>query len=147
MKFFSTFLMPNSFWGLMLLLFLGSLFSVVEVDAQVNLELTSSAPSTPRPSGNVFVVRFQYRCASTVQAANQALLEVSIPSELKFSGVLNSPHIQNSGYNAGTGKAWFEFVDPLAAGTTGEVGIRLYFKNGETPNGTVANLNGVFSDI
>ncbi len=128
-----------------LLLLVASICSFDTTLAQVNLELTSSAPTTPQPSGEIFSVRFQYRCASTVQAANQARLEVVVPAELTFSSVRNSPHIQNSGYDAGTSTAWFEFIDPLAAGTTGEVALRVSFENGTTPNGTVASLQGLFS--
>ncbi len=116
-----------------------------QLGAQVNLQLTSSGPTGPRLTGVGLRVRFQYRCASTNQAANQARLEIGIPSTLEFIETVNSPHIANSGYDAGTQKAWFEFVDPLSAGTTGEVAVRVRFPNGVTPDGQTATLSGVFS--
>jgi hypothetical protein len=113
--------------------------------AQVNLQLSTSAPTAAQLTGDDFRILLQYRAASTNQDANDARLEVRIPSSIEFKSIQNSPHIASSGYDSVAHLAWFEFIDPLAAGTTGEIGLRVGFPNGITPDGEVATFSSTFS--
>ena len=129
----------------LLLMFFAVLLCSDQLVAQVNLQLSTSAPTAAQLTGGNFRIRLKYRAASTNRDANDARLEVRIPPSIEFKSIQNSPHIASSGYDSVAHLAWFKFVDPLAAGTTGEIGLRVGFPNGITPDGEVATFSSTFS--
>jgi uncharacterized repeat protein (TIGR01451 family) len=111
--------------------------------ASVNLVKTVN--KTNPLSGETFTYTLQYRCASTTEACNGVMITDPIPASLEYVSLTGSIHTTNEVYNSSTKTVTFTFVNPLPAGTTGQVTISVRFPNKITPNGTAATNTATMS--
>ncbi len=112
---------------------------------QLSLELSLTGPTAPVETGNAFQIVINYRCASTNQDAKEPIITVDFPSEVTYMGYINSPHVTANNFDPLTNRLTFTLVDPLAAGTTGQLVVEAQHWNGSTPDGTVSNIIARFS--
>ena len=115
------------------------------VAAQVNLELSMEGPATAVVTGTSFRIGLNYRCASVSVGARSSKIEVVLPAGVNFLSYETSPHVASASYNPGSRKLIFTMIDPLGAGTSGQVAFTAELQNGSTANGTVRNFPGTFS--
>ena len=108
-----------------------SFLATVEVNSTVN----NSTPLT----GEVFTYTIQYSCASLTENCEGVVITNPLPPEVEYVGITGSIHTTNESYNGATRTVTFTLVDPLLAGTSGQVQLRVRFPNGSTSNGTVAS--------
>jgi uncharacterized repeat protein (TIGR01451 family) len=105
-----------------------------------NLELVKSvSTSSPVLTGQTFTYNLQYRCASTTTNCTGVMVTDPLPVGIDYVGATGSVHVTNISYNSGARTVTFTFVDPLAAGSTGTLGVQVRFPNGTTPDGTTVN--------
>jgi len=105
--------------------------------------------STTVPSGQAFTYRLLYNCLSTTAPCVQAKIEDVLPPELSglaaYVALTGSGQTTSATYNATTRTATWTFVNPLPAGSTGEVTLTVRFPTGTTPNGTTTTNSATFS--
>ena len=105
------------------------------------LEITKSAPASVA-SGEEFTYSIQYRCASITEDCMDVTVTDVLPPELSGSSshvtLVGSPHTTDKSYSSSTRTATWTFINPLPAGSTGELKLKVRFPAGTTPNGTVA---------
>jgi uncharacterized repeat protein (TIGR01451 family) len=94
-------------------------------------------------TGQHFTYFLRYRCASINTDCRNVVVTDVLPPELAGDGaevilVGGLPHLTNQTYDEATRTAIWSFVDPLPAGSTGELKLRVRFPIGVTPNGTTA---------
>ncbi|MCS6845172.1 MAG: GEVED domain-containing protein [Caldilineales bacterium] len=98
---------------------------------------------TTVPAGNSFRYLINYAYASTTEDGRNITLVDYLDPDLSWAAedvqLQTTVHIASTSYDPGTGKVTFVFVDPLPAGSSGQLGILVRFPNGSTPNGTVAD--------
>ena len=114
------------------------MLSATNLQAQL-LNITKSADVTNIETGIPFTYTLQYSCASTTEDCEGTFISDPLPPEVEYISLVNSAHIASSNYNSGTHTVTFTFIDPLPAGSTGEVLVSVRFPNGTTPNGTIAS--------
>ncbi len=134
-------------WILLLALTLGAGSAVgqgtLEVSKSIQGELTSVT------SGTEYTYILNYRYASQTQNGDNVKLEDNLDPDLSWTAAEvvmgGSTHIAGMAYTAATGKAVWTFVNPLPAGSSGQLTLKVRFKNGITPNGTVATNSVVMT--
>ncbi|NJN16428.1 MAG: DUF11 domain-containing protein [Oscillochloris sp.] len=100
--------------------------------AGATLELTKRALTPTVNSGDVAVFALDYRCASITEDCRNVVVSDLIASE--FSGasgnvqLIGTIHTQNESYDQATRTATWTFVDPLPAGSTGTLELRVRFR-------------------
>lgn len=110
------------------------------LDGQAGLEVQKAINGdlTQVESGQQFSYVLRYRAASTTTDFIGAYLSDTIPPELEYISSVGTPHTDSITYNAGTRELRVQFIDPLPAGSTGEIAVNVRFPPGTTTNGTVA---------
>jgi len=108
--------------------------------AQAGLELTKEIVGnlTQVQSGQQFTYRLSYRAASTTTNFHNVVLTDVLPPELSYISAQGTAHTTNISYTTGTRTLRVSFVDPLLAGSTGQIDLNVMFKKGVTPNGSMA---------
>lgn len=108
---------------------------------------TAVLVSTTQPkTGEPVVVTIQYTCSSGSQTCNGAQLVLNVPSVLGDpSAVITTPHVQTWAFSAASRNIRFTMVDPLAAGTTGQVSFTTSFPQGTTPDNLSAALQSTMT--
>jgi choice-of-anchor A domain-containing protein len=111
------------------------------------LELTKTVVGnlTQVPSGQQFTYRLSYRAASTTTHFYDVVLTDVLPVELDYLSGQGTSHATNITYIAGTRTLRAMFVNPLPAGSTGQIDFNVRFKRGMTPNDTTVTNQAVFS--
>lgn len=119
--------------------FYSYLFSTTpEISASLDINKTSATSSVE--TGDVFEYIIQYSCAGITDNCEGVVITDPLPVGLEFVELIGSVHTTSEVYDPGTRTVTFTLIDPLSAGTSGQVQIRVRFPNGQTPNGfTVAN--------
>lgn len=107
-------------------------FANVEVFKSINNNLTEV------DSGEVFTYKLQYRAASTTTDFFNATLTDPLPAGLEFVSLNGTVHVDSFNYNPAGNELTIQFVDPLPAGSTGDIEVNVRFKPGVTEDGTVA---------
>lgn len=98
--------------------------------------------STSVPSGQMFSYRLLYRCASITEDCRDVTVTDVLPPEL--SNLLDdvvltgTTHIFSMAYDQVSRTATWTFVDPLPAGSTGELRLKARFPAGVCVDGTTA---------
>ncbi|MDM8569561.1 hypothetical protein QUF50_08655, partial [Thiotrichales bacterium HSG1] len=146
-----------------LLLQRGSIFSYVlsvmgivmmlgistNVHAKAELALQQSVEGDVEEvlSGQPFTFKFQYRCASTTEDCDNVQLVSTLPSEvvdiLQEIAPTHSVHVES--HSVVDNVVTWQFIDPLPAGSTGEVTMVVKLKTGETPNNTLVTSSANIS--
>jgi uncharacterized repeat protein (TIGR01451 family) len=116
--------------------------------AFAQLTITKSVDKTDVLSGETFTYTLQYRCASITDPCSNVTVTDVLPTGVNFHSLVGSVHTigQAGAYDAGTRTVTFDFIDPLPAGSTGELSIVCYFPNGSTPEGTMATNTATIAD-
>ncbi|MGB0387493.1 MAG: SdrD B-like domain-containing protein, partial [Ardenticatenaceae bacterium] len=103
------------------------------------LGIVKSAP-TEVASGQEFEYTLQYSCPSITEDCLDVTVTDVLPPELSGDAshvtLVGSPHTTGKSYDEGSRTATWTFVNPLPAGSTGQVKLKVRFPAGTTPNGT-----------
>lgn len=113
-----------------------------QAQAKPELELKQSVEGnlTSVLAGQSFTYKLQYRCASTTEDCENVQLKSILPAELdEFLEQVaptgdSHPHIATV-IQSGGDVTW-QFINPLPAGSTGELTLAIKLLNGQTPDGT-----------
>ncbi len=93
-------------------------------------------------AGAEFTYVINYAYASTTEDGRHVTLVDYLDPDLSWNAsqviIGTTPHIAGTSYEAATGKVTWTFIDPLPAGSSGQVTLRVRFPLGSTPNGAVA---------
>jgi LruC domain-containing protein/uncharacterized repeat protein (TIGR01451 family) len=108
---------------------------------QLQLTLTSSVSTVA--AGTKFDYTIQYKCASITENCLAATVTDVLPAALSGAAtdvtMVGSAHTTAAAYTAATRTAKWTFVNPLPAGSTGQLTMTVLFPTGGvTPNGTTA---------
>lgn len=116
--------------------------------AQVNLVVNGSANVTSINTGSQFTYTLNYAISSLTNNGNNVVATIPLPNNLEpwntssfNTSVTFSPaQISSVTYNAGTNTVTINFVNPIPAGSTGQLDLRLKYIGGTTPNGYAPNI-------
>jgi hypothetical protein len=113
------------------------LFGSVTAVEDAELVITKDASVTQAQAGDFIDYQIDYNCFSTTASCNGGLLTDFLPPEVIYVGSTGSTHTtQTSGvYSAANHSVTFTFVDPLPAGSTGFIRVRVRMRD----DGTVAD--------
>ena len=89
----------------------------------VDLTVVKSSSRSWAYVGTSITYTLQYNCVSTIAAGQNVTITDTLDPFMTVTGITNSSHIASSNYDPGTNTVVFNFVDPLPAGSTGEVQI------------------------
>jgi fimbrial isopeptide formation D2 family protein/uncharacterized repeat protein (TIGR01451 family) len=107
---------------------------------QVQLSVTASVSNVA--VGTVFDYTIQYKCASLTENCAAATVSDVLPAALSSAAadvtMVGSVHTTAQTYTAATRTAKWTFVDPLLAGSTGQLKLSVKFPTGTTADGTQA---------
>ncbi len=109
------------------------------------LEISKSVDKSVATTGEEFTYTIHYRAASLNQNFTAVKITDLLPSSVEFVAAYGSQHTTSFAYSPGTHTVTFNFIDPLLAGSTGEVKIIVKFPAGTTPDGTVATNSATIS--
>lgn len=111
--------------------------------AGATLQLTKQAVTPVVNTGDVAVYALDYKCASTTQDCRNVVVTDVLPAQLSAAPshveLIGTVHTASQSYDPATHTATWTFKDPLPAGSTGTLELRVRFPAGSTPNGTVAS--------
>ena len=128
--------------GLGLLLVLSGLLWGRAALAAPQLQLSLSASVSSVASGTVFTYTLQYQCASLTENCAAATVTDVLPAALSAAAsdvtMVGSVHTTAQSYTATTRAAKWTFVNPLPAGSTGQLAMSVKFPAGTTPDGATA---------
>ena len=108
------------------------------------VEVTKAIQGNPTSvnSGTEFTYVINYKYASTTADGVNVVLTDQLDTDLSWNSAQviagTTVHIASTNFNPATGLFTYTFVDPLPAGSSGQLTLRVRFPNGSTPNGTVA---------
>lgn len=126
-----------------LLLLLAMVMSV-SAQAKPQLSLEQTVSKTTVKAGEPFTYSLRYRCASTTEHCENTKVIGILPATLNNSyshvAPTDSVHIASHGYSKSQRKVTWTFVNPLPAGSTGELSLTVDFPNGTTENGATATF-------
>lgn len=117
--------------------------------ASAGLEVTKSIQNglTTVPSGQTFTYKLQYRAASTTTDFFGATLTDILPPGIEYQSLVGTVHVASFAYTAATRTLRVVFIDPLPAGSTGEILVNVRFPQGVTLPGTVATNTATMAAI
>ncbi len=119
--------------------------SILPLTAHAQLEMTKSVDSATVLSGNRFTYTLKYRCASIVSDCGNVIVFDTIATGLGVISTIGTPHTVNNGTVTGN-NVRFDFINPLPAGSTGDLKIIVAYPNGTTPNNTTLSNRAWISD-
>nr|MDA3873966.1 choice-of-anchor A family protein [Kiritimatiellia bacterium] len=117
-----------------------SLFASLCLPSLADVEVFKSIKNglTLVDSGQVFTYRLQYRAASTTTDFFNASMTDVLPEGLEFVSLNGTVHVDSFNYDPTGRELTIQFVDPLPAGSTGDIEVNVRFSKGSTPDGAVA---------
>lgn len=134
-------------WTLLFALCLGAESALGQGTLEVSKSIQGGLTSVT--SGTEYTYILNYRYASQTQNGQNVKLEDNLDPDLSWTAAEvvmgGSTHIASMAYTAATGKAVWTFVNPLPAGSSGQLTLKVRFKSGVTPNGTVATNSVVMT--
>lgn len=129
---------------------LAFLLSVIAggLNAQVELGLSASVSPSTVSTGSTFIYTLNYQVSSFTTNGQNVVATLNLPENLvpastsPFSNSVEFDPSQVSGvtYNSGQNAITVTFVNPIPAGSTGQLQIRFRYLNGSTPNGYAPDL-------
>ncbi|MBC7384227.1 MAG: T9SS type A sorting domain-containing protein [Bacteroidia bacterium] len=116
--------------------------STLTTSATVQLSLSASVDSINSNSGNQFIYTLNYQCSGLTDNGINVLATMPLPQNLIPFDIItfsNSVSFDNSQvstvtYNVGSNTITITFVNPLPAGSTGQMQVKFKYLNGTTPN-------------
>jgi uncharacterized repeat protein (TIGR01451 family) len=126
-------------------LFAFLVFILLPQFAKAQLEMTKEVDSTTVFAGNQFTYTLKYRCASIVSNCTNVVVLDTIPLGLAIISTIGTPHTVNNGTVTGN-NVRFDFINPLPAGSTGDLKIVVTYPNGATANGTTLSNRAWITD-
>ncbi len=127
--------------------FLLSIATAASAQTTLNIDQVLSDPS--KTTGSLFIDTVRYAFSSfTVPSATNATATIALPAQMvpysvsPFSNSVQYDESQVSGvtYNASSNQIIIVFKNPLPAGSTGELQIKMKYITGTTPNSYAPNL-------
>ena len=126
---------------LMVALF-GQTVQAADVGGEVAVSKAIQGNLTTVDAGVEFTYLINYSYASTTEDGQQVLLTDLLDPDLSWAGAEVIPgstiHIASTAFNPATGQVTWTFVDPLPAGSSGQLTLKVRFPNGATAPGTIA---------
>ncbi len=130
----------------------GSMIAVIDpASAQpaATVSLTKTASVSSATPGSPFTYFLHYSCSSLTTTCNGVTITDVLPAQLSLAAadvtLVGDAHTSATAYNPSTGTATFTMVNPMPAGTTGEVAITVKFPAGTTPVGASATNVGTIN--
>ena len=110
--------------------------------ASVELSLSASSNLSSVNTGSQFIYTLNYQVSSLTDNGINVRANIQLPTNLVpfvISPFANSVEFDESqvssvSYNSGTNEIDIVFVNPIPAGSTGQLQIRFKYLNGTTPN-------------
>jgi len=140
----------TSIFGLLVLVIAWSSATYAESKPELVLEQSIVGGLTEIPVGENFTLNLRYRCASTtMHCENVQITSTVLPPEIDGSKVYpaGTSHVETVNYSSRDRVVTWDFIDPLPAGSTGELTLSLAFENGTTPDGTTfTNIASMTAD-
>ena len=107
--------------------------------------VVQTVPTTPIQTGASFVDLISYTWGNTTENGINAIGKITlppnvVPSSGTVSSDFNTKQVQSVTYDAATNVVTIIFVNPLPAGSSGQLSLGLMFVNGTTPNGYTGNI-------
>lgn len=130
-------------------LIIGTLFFLCWTNnAQAQLTINKTVDKPTVLSGELFTYTLQYRCANITDPCTNVSITDVLPVGIKFYDLTGSVHTigQTGTYDSNNRTVTFDFIDPLPAGSTGDLTITCFFPNGSTPDGTVVTNTATITD-
>ena len=110
---------------------------------QVEVSKAVLGGATTVDTGVEFTYLINYKYASTTDDGAAVTLVDMLDPSINWAAaqvvVGTTNHIASTNYNPATGQVTWTFVNPLPAGASGQLELKVRFPNGTTPPGTVAN--------
>lgn len=121
---------------------------VTNVSAQVSLVIKQSTNMSSVSTGSQFIDTINYSCSSFTSNGQNVVATLSLPENLvplvispfASSVAYDESQVASVTYNSATNKITITFVNPLPAGSTGQIQIKFKYINGSTPNGYAPNI-------
>lgn len=119
---------------------LGALLTVLSMSAHADVEVFKSIKGglTEVDAGETFTYSLQYRAASTTTDFFNATLTDDLPAGLEYMGLVGTVHVDSFNYDNVNRKLTVNFIDPLPAGSTGDIELKVRFAKGSTLDGATA---------
>ena len=116
--------------------------------ASVELGLAGSSNVSSIQSGNQFIYTLNYSVSSLTDVGHGVIADIALPSLLQLTDSVNlnnsviydNSQVSSVSYNVLTRTLHVVFVDPFAAGSTGQLQVKLRYPNGVTPNGYAPDI-------
>lgn len=131
-------------WSLLLLLWVSLTVSALAVTDILRIDASVDSTTLSIRDYQEARIRLRYNCASTTTNASNATIEVLLPAELEATSLTGSIHTTNTNYDSSLRQALFTFVDPLPAGSTGDVFLNVRFLQ-TTPENTKVSVRATFT--
>ncbi|MCG9900422.1 MAG: hypothetical protein MH132_10505 [Hydrotalea sp.] len=117
-------------------------------NAQVQFTVQGSANVNSIETGAQFIYTLNYQLSSLNQNGQNVVATIDLPQNLEpfdvnnFSNSINfnNTQVANASYSAGNNRVTITYVNPLPAGSTGQLQIRFRYRNGVTPNGYAPSI-------
>ena len=128
--------------GYLLFFLLVFLFGPLAHADAPTLQLTMTSSVATVAAGTQYTYTIQYQCASITSSCAAATVTDVLPSTLSWNtadvAMLGSTQTTATSFTAKTGTAVWTFINPLPAGSTGQLQLTVKFPIGITPNGATA---------
>jgi uncharacterized repeat protein (TIGR01451 family) len=114
--------------------------------AFAQLNISKSVNKTTVLAGETFVYTLQYRCANITSPCNNVSVTDVLPANLIYISSTGSVHTTATSGSVSGQAVTFTFINPLPAGSTGELTITCKFPNGLTHDGATATNTASITD-
>ena len=116
--------------------------------ASIELGLAGSSNVNSIQSGKQFIYTLNYSISSLTDVGHGVVADIALPDliqltdsvSLSNSVVYDNSQVASVSYDISTRTLHVVFVDPIAAGSTGQLQVKLKYPNGVTPNGYAPDI-------
>ena len=149
-------MLKRGWWGARILVAAGLVAGLLAImsgsspaQTTASVSLSKSASVSSATPGTPFTYFLDYSCSSLTTTCNGVTITDVLPAQLSLAAadvtLVGDAHTSATAYNPSTGTATFTMVNPMPAGTTGEVAITVKFPAGTTPLGASATNVGTIN--
>lgn len=107
----------------------------IHASGQVALNIAMSVSDTSALSAEAFFYSIDFAISSPKEAGQKVVITDTLPPYVDFKTIANSPYIKSFVFDPSTRCLQLFLLDPLPAGTTGNVQVNCAFSKFITPNG------------